>query len=144
MPTVDTPSPHAPAERGILTAGIIPEFRIHSCGYKNQLLFQVTCVRRCWYAGVRDKFARYHSAQKVELLLFTHKFRVHNSPFNWNSVFRFMGVYLKQREIDWLIGMLLVSRSGLMEEDGVKVFHYYGFQLSSSFLISNFKTFQGK
>jgi hypothetical protein len=34
-----------------------------------------------------------------------------------------------------MIGMLLVSRSGLVEEDVVKVFHYQGFHLSFSFLI---------
>ena len=36
--------------------------------------------------------------------------------------------------VDWLIGMLLVSRSGLVEEDAVEVVHYYGFYLSSSSL----------
>ena len=36
--------------------------------------------------------------------------------------------------------MLLVSRSGLVEEDAVQVFHYYGFHLSSSFLMYNFKS----
>ena len=46
--------------------------------------------------------------------------------------------------VGWLIGMLLVSRSGLVEEDAVEVFHYYGFHLSSSFLMYNFKYFQGK
>ena len=30
-----------------------------------------------------------------------------------------------------MIGMLLVSRTGLVEEDAVEVFHYYGFNLSS-------------
>ena len=43
--------------------------------------------------------------------------------------------------IDWLIGMLLVSRSGLVEEDAFLVFHYYGFHLSSSFLMWNFKPY---
>jgi hypothetical protein len=33
-----------------------------------------------------------------------------------------------------MISMLLVSRSGLVEEDAVEVIHYYGFHLSSSFL----------
>jgi hypothetical protein len=37
--------------------------------------------------------------------------------------------------LSWLLGMLLVSRSGLVEEDAGEVFHYYGFHLSSSFLI---------
>jgi hypothetical protein len=41
----------------------------------------------------------------------------------------------------WLVGMLLFSRSGLVEEDAVEVFHYYGFHLSSSFLMYNFKSF---
>ena len=38
---------------------------------------------------------------------------------------------------DWwcIIGKLLVSRSGLMEVDDIDVFHYYGFHLSSSFLM---------
>ena len=31
--------------------------------------------------------------------------------------------------------MLLVSGSGLVEEDAVEVFHYYGFPLFSSFLM---------
>jgi hypothetical protein len=44
----------------------------------------------------------------------------------------------------WLFGMLLVSRSGLVEEDAVEVFHYYSFHLSSSLLMYNFKSFQGK
>ena len=35
----------------------------------------------------------------------------------------------------WLVGMLLVSWSGLVEEDAVKVFHYNDFQVSSSFLM---------
>ena len=43
-----------------------------------------------------------------------------------------------------LIGMLLVSRYGLMEENVVQVFHYYGFHLLSPFLMYNFKSFQGK
>jgi hypothetical protein len=40
--------------------------------------------------------------------------------------------------------MLLVSRFGLVEEDAIEVFHYYGFHLSSFFWIYNFKSFQGK
>ena len=40
--------------------------------------------------------------------------------------------------------MLLVNRSGLVEEDNIEVFHYYGFHLSSSLLMCNFKYFQGK
>ena len=40
--------------------------------------------------------------------------------------------------IGWLTGMLLFSRSGLVEEDAVEVFHSYGFHLSSSFLMYNF------
>ena len=31
--------------------------------------------------------------------------------------------------------MLLVNRSGLVEEDSVEVFHYYDFHLSSSFFL---------
>ena len=41
--------------------------------------------------------------------------------------------------IDSFIGLLLVSRSRLVEEDAVEEFHYYGFHLSSSFLMYNFK-----
>ena len=44
----------------------------------------------------------------------------------------------------WLVGMLLVNRSELVEEDVVEVFHYYGFHLPSSFFMYNFKSFQGK
>ena len=36
------------------------------------------------------------------------------------------------------------SRSGLVEEDAVEVFFHYGFHLFSSFLMKNFKSFQGK
>ena len=43
-----------------------------------------------------------------------------------------------------LVGMLLVSRSGLVEDDAIEVFHYHGFRLSSSFLMYNFKSFQGE
>ena len=46
--------------------------------------------------------------------------------------------------IGGLLDILLVSRSGLVEEDAVEVFDYYGFHLSSSFLVYNFKSFQGK
>jgi hypothetical protein len=34
-----------------------------------------------------------------------------------------------------MVGMLLVSRSGLVEEDAVEVLHYDGFHLFSSFLM---------
>ena len=37
--------------------------------------------------------------------------------------------------VDWLIGMLLVSRFAFVEEDAVQVFRYYGFHMSSSFLM---------
>ena len=37
--------------------------------------------------------------------------------------------------------MLLVSRSELVKEDAVEMFHYYGFHLSSSILMYNFKYF---
>jgi hypothetical protein len=43
-----------------------------------------------------------------------------------------------------MIGMLLVSRSRLVEEVAIEVFHYYDFHLSSSSLMSNFKSFQRK
>ena len=36
---------------------------------------------------------------------------------------------------DLLIGMVIVSKSGLVEEDAVEVFHYYCFHLSSSVLM---------
>ena len=35
---------------------------------------------------------------------------------------------------DWLIDTLLVSRSGLIKENTLVVFHHYGFHLFSSFL----------
>ena len=44
-----------------------------------------------------------------------------------------IAVYTINRLIN-LISMLLVSRSGLLEEDAVEVFHHYDFHLSSSFL----------
>ena len=34
-----------------------------------------------------------------------------------------------------IVGMLLVSRSGLVEENTVEVFYHYIFSLSSSFLV---------
>jgi hypothetical protein len=37
----------------------------------------------------------------------------------------------------WFVGMLLVSRSRLVEEDAVEVIHYNAFHLSSSFLMYN-------
>ena len=56
-------------------------------------------------------------------------------------LFEFNAVFIR---IYWLVGMLLVSMSVLVEEDAVEVFHFYGFHLSSSFLMYNFKSFQGK
>ena len=43
------------------------------------------------------------------------------------------------RKIDWLIGLLLVTRFRLVEEIAVEVFHHYGVHMSSFFLckISN-------
>jgi hypothetical protein len=46
--------------------------------------------------------------------------------------------------LNWLIDMLLVSRSGLVKENAVEEFHHYGVHLSSSFLKLNVKSFQGK
>ena len=37
--------------------------------------------------------------------------------------------------VEEVIGVLLVSRSRLVEEDAVEVFNYYSFHLSSSFLV---------
>jgi hypothetical protein len=34
---------------------------------------------------------------------------------------------LKLYIISWMVGMLLVSRSGNVEEDASEEFHYYGF-----------------
>ena len=48
--------------------------------------------------------------------------------------------YFIQFLIGSLVGMLLVSKSGLVEEDAFGVFHYYGFHLSSSFLVYKFKS----
>ena len=45
--------------------------------------------------------------------------------------------------VTWLVGMMLVSRSGLVEEIAVEMFHCYGFHLSSSFFMYNFKSSQG-
>ena len=45
---------------------------------------------------------------------------------------------------DLLIGMLLVSGSGLMEKHAVEAFHHQGVQLSSFFIMQNFNSFQGK
>ena len=46
--------------------------------------------------------------------------------------------------VGWLVCMLLVNWSGLVKEDAIEVFHFYGFHLSSSFMMYNFKSFQGK
>ena len=43
-----------------------------------------------------------------------------------------------------LVGKLLVTRSGLEEEDAIEVFHYYGSNLFSYFLMYNLKSFEGK
>ena len=57
-------------------------------------------------------------------------------------------LYIPSSSLSWLdgclVGMLLISRSGFVEKDAVKVFHYYGFHLSSSLLMYNLKSFQGK
>ena len=37
--------------------------------------------------------------------------------------------------IDWLIGMLFVSRFGIGEENAVDVFQHYCFHVSSFFLV---------
>ena len=44
---------------------------------------------------------------------------------------------------DWLIGMLLVSRSGHVEDNAVKLFHHYGVHLSSSLLMQIFSWLAG-
>ena len=56
----------------------------------------------------------------------------------------FLQVRHYQIKIYRLIGMLLVSRFGLVEEDAVEVFHYYDFHLSSSFLMYNFKSISSR
>ena len=43
----------------------------------------------------------------------------------------------------WLVGILLVSRSGLVEENAVEVFHHYGVHLSSSLLMQIFSWLAG-
>jgi hypothetical protein len=40
--------------------------------------------------------------------------------------------------------LLLVSKSRLVEENAAEVFHYCGAHLSSSSLLLNFNSFQGK
>jgi len=42
------------------------------------------------------------------------------------------------------IGLLLVSKSGLVEENALEVFHHCGVHLPSYILMKNFKSFQGK
>ena len=37
--------------------------------------------------------------------------------------------------VGWLVGMLLVSRSGLVKENADEVLHHYGFHLYFSYLI---------
>ena len=67
-----------------------------------------------------------------------------NVPCNYYSTYTCPYNYCIIIIINLLVGMLLVSRSGLVEEDAVEVFHFDGFHLSSSFLMYNFKSFQGK
>ena len=45
--------------------------------------------------------------------------------------------------IGWLISILVVSMSGLVEENAVKVFHHYGVHLSSSLLMQIFSWLAG-
>ena len=45
--------------------------------------------------------------------------------------------------IGWLISMLLLNRSGLLEKNAVEAFHDYCCHLFFSFLMYNFKSFQG-
>ena len=84
-------------------------------------LIQVCALRLFWYAPL---------------------FSLCRWPAHFNLI---ISIYLtiSGNFYNWLVGMLLVSRSGLVEQDAVKVFHYYGFHLSSSFLMYNFKSFQG-
>ena len=44
---------------------------------------------------------------------------------------------------DLVIGMLLVSRTGLVLENAVKVFHHFGVHLSSSLLMQIFSWLAG-
>ena len=76
----------------------------------------------------------------IEFILFSCLMGDWGKKYPWNSV---LPANDKNPPI-WLVGMLFVSRSWLVEEDSVEVFHYYGFHLSSSFLMYNFKSFQGK
>ena len=65
-------------------------------------------------------------AIKYNLYLYTDFYRFKNCKL----LYPYMIIFK-----NWLIGMLLVSRSGLVEDDAVEVFYYYGFNLSSSFLM---------
>ena len=56
----------------------------------------------------------------------------------------FISGKLSLQLIDWLIRRLHVSRSGHVEENDGEMFHRYGAQLFSSYLIQNFKSFKGK
>ena len=61
--------------------------------------------------------------------------------FNTISLFEDCNLHIwREKLLPGLIGMLLVSRSRLVEKDAVEVFHYYGFYLSSSFLMYYFKS----
>ena len=65
-----------------------------------------------------------------------------------------MGIYAQVRMVygnffryralscEGVTGMLLISTSGLVEEDSIEVFLYYG--VHSSFVMYNFKSFQGE
>ena len=44
-------------------------------------------------------------------------------------------INIRSNSLVMMIGMLLVSRSGLVEEDAVEGFRYYGFHIISSFLM---------
>jgi len=55
-----------------------------------------------------------------------------------------MSTYLIKWLIDWLIGILLISRSGLVEENAIEVIQNYGVHVSSAFFMCYLKSFLGK
>ena len=76
---------------------------------------------------------------------FNPRLRMHFRPELWpHGLVSSLSIYGSVVVTGWFVDMLLVSRSGLAEEDAAEVFHYNGFHLSSSFLKYNFKYSQGK
>ena len=73
-----------------------------------------------------------------------HHYNVHLSSSLLMQIFCWLAGYITMEKIwnntggfvyDSLIGMLLVSRSGLVEENAIELFHHYEIRLGKFYLI---------